>query len=77
MRKNTSKNKLFALLLTAFFASASAGALSACSKKDDTKVDQSEISTDQTTDSSRIKNGSFEFDTEKETTPLVTSPKNW
>lgn len=77
MRKNTSKNKLFALLLTAFFASASAGVLSACSKKDDTKVDQSEISTDQTTDSSRIKNGSFEFDTEKETTPIVTSPKNW
>lgn len=46
-------------------------------EKDDTKVDQSEISTDQTTDSSRIKNGSFEFDTEKETTPIVTSPKNW
>lgn len=78
MRKTKSKNKLVALLLTAFVASASAGVLTACSKKSDkTKVDQSEISTDQTTDVSRIKNGSFEFDAAKETTPIVTSPKSW
>ena len=77
MRNNKSKNKLFALLLTAFFASASAGVLSACSKTSDSDVDQSEISTDQTTDSSRIKNGSFEFDANKDTTPIVTSPKSW
>lgn len=78
MRKTKSKNKLVALLLTAFVASASAGVLTACSKKSDKpKVDQSEISTDQTTDVSRIKNGSFEFDAAKETTPIVTSPKSW
>ena len=78
MRKTKSKNKLVALLLTAFVASASAGVLTACSKKSDkTEVDQSEISTDQTTDVSRIKNGSFEFDAAKETTPIVTSPKSW
>ena len=78
MRKTKSKNKLVALLLTAFVASASAGVLTACSKNSEKpEVDQSEISTDQTTDVSRIKNGSFEFDAAKETTPIVTSPKSW
>ena len=78
MRKTKSKNKLVALLLTAFVASASAGVLTACSKNSEKpEVDQSEISTDQTTDVSRIKNGSFEFDAAKETNPIVTSPKSW
>ena len=78
MRKNKRKNKLLALFLTAFFVSASAGTMAACSKNDaDSSVDQSEISSDQTTDNARIKNGSFEFDSDKETTPIVTSPKSW
>ena len=76
MRQNKRKNKLLALFLTAFFLSASAGALSACSKNSDkTNVDQSEISSDSSSDSSKVKNGNFEFDSKKDNTPIVTSPK--
>ena len=78
MRQNKRKNKLLALFLTAFFLSASAGALSACSKNSDkTNVDQSEISSDSSSDSSKVKNGNFEFDSKKDNTPIVTSPKSW
>lgn len=76
MRKNKRKNKLLALFLTTFFVAASAGALTACSSSTKT-VDQSEISSDSTSDSSKVKNGNFEFDSKKDTTPIVTSPKSW
>ena len=78
MSRNKRKNKLLSLFLTAFFLSASAGALTACSGDGDTtQVDQSEVSSNQTADSSRIKNGGFESDTEKASAPIVTSPKSW
>ena len=78
MGKNKRRNKLLSLFLTAFFLSAAAGTFTACSgETETTEVDQSEISSSQTADNSRIKNGGFESDTEKASAPIVTSPKSW
>lgn len=78
MSKNKRKNKLLTLFLTAFFLSASAGTLAACAGNEDaSEVDQSEISSSQTADNSRIKNGGFESDTAKDSAPIITSPKSW
>lgn len=78
MKQNKRKNKLLALFMATFFLSASAGALSACgTTTDKTNVDQTEISSDTTNDTSSVKNGNFEFDQKKDTTPIVISPKSW
>lgn len=78
MSKNKRRNKLLSLFLTAFFFTAAAGTFAACSGEETTsEVDQSEISSNQTADNAHIKNGGFESDTDKETAPIVTSPKSW
>ncbi|MBQ8406293.1 MAG: hypothetical protein IJY38_00095, partial [Clostridia bacterium] len=71
------KNKLIALLMASLMAT-TALALTACDNEDTSDSSGSSSSTTEpAVDTSRIKNGSFEYFTSSDTTLIATSVNNW
>ncbi|MBQ4268969.1 MAG: hypothetical protein IJB97_04900, partial [Clostridia bacterium] len=77
--KNSKYKKFIALCLSVMMVSSAVATLAACkdssSSSDGTTDDSTETTTEK--DTSTITNGSFEFNTKKDTTLIVTSPSGW